>query len=140
MDVTWILVADRGRARLFAQQAGRETLEELADYFNHGNAPGVEMLPHMSRDRARLIHHPEEPRQDALASRFAAELAATLQRGLEQGCYDKLILVAPSLFLALLRRALPKSVRRRLVGELHEDLTLTSARDIRAYLRPRRSA
>jgi protein required for attachment to host cells len=137
MDVTWILVADRERARLFAQEPGRETLEEIADYFNHGHAAGVELMRSMSRTHGRLIHHPSEPMHGTYDDTFARELATVLERGLHEQCYARLVLIAPARFLAALHAGLRKRVRACIAYEIDDDLTLAAARDIRAYLRPR---
>jgi protein required for attachment to host cells len=66
--------------------------------------------------------------------RFADQLAAMLQDELNQGKFDRLVLVAPPKALGQLRDALPKSVSARVSAELAKDLTHLPAQELREHL------
>ena len=123
MQPTWILVADRVRARLFSPNDAGDALDELQDFFNpEGRKPG------------EVYKRPKTVAEEKVASRFARQLSDVLERGRVDHCYERLILAAPPRFLGVLHNALGKEVRAHVVAQVDKDLSAFPAADIREQL------
>lgn len=92
---TWVVVADPTRAVVYAITKGMARLRELETL---EPAPGA---------------HPDGP-----GAGFAADIGWHLERALEGGRLDELVLVASPAFLVLLRAQLSGPLRAALVGEI----------------------
>ena len=128
--VTWILIANGARARLFSNNGPGHGVKLVSDEELAGvNLPGREIMsdrPGRTFDSVGAGRHAKEPRTDAreIEKRsFAHELAAMLDDGLKQGKFERLVLVAPPGELGLLRADLPPAVHKRVSAELNKDLT-----------------
>jgi len=55
--------------------------------------------------------------------RFAHEIAAALNRLAQANAYNELVVVAPPKVLGVLRESFHAEVKKRLVAEIHKDLT-----------------
>jgi protein required for attachment to host cells len=143
MTTTWVLVADRARARLFSIDESR-SFEEIEDFLNPAaQAKGHDIdrgrLP-STHDRMGENRHAIEPHTSAReksAEFFARELDAALERGRAGHRYDELVLVAPPQFLGALNAALDQHVRASVVEELPKDLTGVDVLTLREHLPPR---
>jgi protein required for attachment to host cells len=129
-SVTWVVVADGGRARLVARRESKPryaTLRELMSIAEQ--APSRELgadKPGRSRESATTARHAIEPRSDPheLAKEaFAREIAKVLNEAGAAGAFDRIILAAPPHVAAALHRFLDKAVGAKIVGELPKDLT-----------------
>lgn len=127
--VSWALVANMSRARLFAGRIGSWELVESFDHMVYQKR-SVDVLAEPNPRRAATPQFPagvsvvapdtfEGPRVEAEtkanefeALRFARELAARLERGVTDRSFGDLIIVAPLGFLASLRRSLSLEVQR----------------------------
>jgi protein required for attachment to host cells len=128
--VTWVVVADGSRARLFFNQGPGKGLHPLPD----GNI-SVEHPPtrEINADRAGRTfdsagegRHAKEPSTDPHRNSkrvFAQKVANRLEQGHRQNAFDRLVLVAPPQALGDLRASLDKGVRTKVSGELNKDLT-----------------
>ena len=144
MQPTWILVADRARARLFSPSANGGGLDELQDFINpEGRKPEdayhYDKLPRTmdSMGPARHGIEPETTPEEKVAQRFARELNEVLERGRVNHRYERLILAAPPKFLGTLQNAMGKQVRSCLVGQLDKDLSMLAASEIQQHLASR---
>ncbi|KKO62295.1 Protein required for attachment to host cell [Janthinobacterium sp. KBS0711] len=146
MDVTWVVVADSSRARLFAlgQQnqlgelqdfvnpAGRETENALnsdaSGRFGSGMRAGTQAgtQAHTTEPRVAPVEHANE--------QFARQIAQVLQQGLQQRRYSKLCLVAAPKFLGQLRLSLDAQVEKRLNHALARDVASMNVPQLEAYL------
>lgn len=144
MKATWILVADRARARLFTLAGDGDRLEELRDFANpDARAPAGDL----SRDRkprtqesvgsARHAIEPHTTLQQKVSERFARELDAALDEGRVQHRYECLVVVAPPGFLGTLNHALGKQVRAHVTVEVNKDLSTLTPREIHAHVKDR---
>ncbi|MFO7646651.1 host attachment protein [Halomonas campaniensis] len=141
METTWVVVADQARARLFSASDRRGALEEVEDLANpegrlhdqdlNADRPG-RAFDSMGEGRHAMGKHHSPKEQEAI--RFAQEVGDRLAVGLHDGAYRHLIISATPRFLGLLREALPEDVTKRVVLELHKDLTALSSDEIRAHL------
>lgn len=133
----WIVVADRARARIFstAWPASRELQEVAALVHPESQLHERDVIsdgPGTFADRAGG-HHAGEPQTD-FRHRTALEFAGTLAARLEQArmareC-GRLVIIAPSLYLGVLREKLSAPLARMVVTEINKDYTLMKPADV----------
>jgi protein required for attachment to host cells len=143
MHATWILVADRARARLFCAESEGEdkSFTELEDFVNpDGRKPGLDYgydrPPRTTESMGGASHiiQPHTSPEDKVARRFAGELSDVLERGRLEHRYERLILAAPPHFLGTLQHALGKQASACLVAHVDKDLTTLPASEIQHRL------
>jgi protein required for attachment to host cells len=129
MSITWIMVADGSRARLFENARRGEPLHQLDSFdnpaarmsgrrFTTGRPPTV----NESVGPARHSIEPHTTLHDKHATRFAKALATTLENGRTAHRFQRLILVAPAKFLGALHECCDKPLRDCVAGEIGRDL------------------
>lgn len=143
MGDTWILVADRARARLFSLDKGAAHIKEIEDFVNvaarttgheQGDAPPPRVHDRMGEGRHVIEAH--TPPREKSARQFAAMLASVLEHAhAERRCHD-LVLIAPPGFLGMLNTALGADLRAAVVLTIAKTLTRMRADGIRAALPP----
>lgn len=137
----WLIVADEGRAALYAADTPTGPLTELRDYIGAANRLSDRDLvtdrPGRTFDSGGAGRHALEPSThpgDVEAQRFAKWLAESLDQARNEQRFEMLGLVAPPAFLGLLRKSLPDETARRVVLEIDKDLTRYDAEGVRAHL------
>jgi len=128
--ITWILVADGGRARILELTGKRQGLHLVT-----GSESRLDNLPsrELGRDAPGRVYesvgharHAVEPRSDphiALEALFASQLAAMLSDHLTKGDFDRLVVVAPPVMLGNLRKMITPEVKSKIIAEIDKDLT-----------------
>lgn len=141
MGKTWVLVADRVRARLFEHDGGNALLNEIEAFVNpEGRDPAGsrgDTRPPRTFESVGSARHAIEPQttpETKYADRFARRLHDALEQGRVQHRYERLVLVAPPRFLGALHGALGKNVRSHVVSEVRRNLTAMTAAQIREHL------
>lgn len=150
-----IVVADEANARFYDLERraellpGRGVLQvavNLADPAAHlhdrdfkSDRPG-RVYDHAAAPNGRrgaTAHHAtggdHRPRE-VEAQAFARRIAMRLQQDCALGAPEHLVLVAPPRFLGLLRQALPESISKLVVEEIHKDLVREPAEHLQAHL------
>jgi protein required for attachment to host cells len=130
-SITWVLVTDASRARIFevnARAKGWKLVRELAH--PESRAHGRDIVSDKAGHTNLSAMEPPTPPKEVEAEHFAGDLAAQLTRGLGPSGYSRLVLVAPPHFLGLLRARLPAQVQKRVSASLDKDYTLVEARDL----------
>jgi protein required for attachment to host cells len=135
-DKLWILVGNASRMRLFsADERGEDW--KLLEEFRHDESRAHDMELREQRDNpnAGTLHGPKVEvetagRQELEHDRFARELSARLDKGVDHHTFERLIIAAPPTFLGRLRKALSKRVLQRLVMDLDADFSNVPARDL----------
>jgi protein required for attachment to host cells len=139
--MTWILVGDGKRARIFRNEgagkglkpvAGGEFLTEL-----HPNRDLVSDKPGRVQESATTGRHAVEPRVDyhrLEKEKFAQGLAKVLDQAAVAGSFTRLVLVAPPRTLGDLRAALAPRTQALVVGEIDKDLTHERPDQIETHL------
>ncbi len=143
MNTTWIVVANAGRARVFAQDAANEPFEEIEDgvdttarlrtadtetddlgrrSHSHGANPSSQQPSGYEPHTTPHEHHAEQ---------FARDVAATLARGRADGRFAHLVLTASPEFLGLLRRFLDPHVASCVTTSIPHDYTQLDATRLR---------
>ncbi len=140
MKLTWILIADSTRARVFTADTPSSPLEEIED-FSHavGRLHDREMtsdLPGKIKSvggGGHAFEQPTDPKKHE-ADNFARNVAQFLEDAHNANRFEQLLIVAAPSFLGLLRNNLPKQIKKLVHFELDKDLTILSAADIRQHL------
>lgn len=137
----WLIVADEGRAALYAAESPTGPLTELRDFIDAENRLQDQELvtdrPGRGFDSGGEGRHALEPRTEpgeVESQRFAKWLAETLDQARIEQRFEMLGLVAPPAFLGLLRKSLPDETARQVVLEIDKDLTRYDTEDVRAHL------
>lgn len=136
--LTWILVADEARARVFEDDGTGAALVERhslihAEGRQHGRDVFADRKPR-TQESAGSARHAIEPHtdpEDVEAGRFARELAHLLEQARHARQFERLLLVAPPHFLGVLRRTIGDGVAALVVGSMSKDLTHEPADVIR---------
>ena len=139
--VDWVLVADRMRASLYrVSPKDAQPWTALASFVhvdsqalgvNHnGGPPGRVIHP----GGARSAVEPHEDRAHVEARRFAVNLIEYLDRERHLGKFQRLTVVAPPMFLGVLRDASPSPLRIITALEVNQDLVSLPETDLRLRL------
>jgi len=149
MQATWIVTANNGRARVYAQKEANSALlevEELTNPSQRGRVSDIDtdqlgqLAASKSIKSVGAATQPSgyEPNQTPLehqAELFARSVADYLLQGYTQNSYQRLILAAGPEFLGLLRKLLDKNVSNAISLELNKDYTQLAPNDLQAQLK-----
>ncbi|WP_298135564.1 host attachment protein [Acidiferrobacter sp.] len=151
MDYTWILVADRMRARIVvkpnAVPANGRSWEELEPliYSEAGSpehVPGADKSGHVLDHKLsghQAMRTSTSPKEEA-AERFAKTVARVLDKARMNHLYESLILVAEPRFLGTLHANLSPQTAKKVIDKIPKDLAARPYKelteDLRALLRP----
>jgi protein required for attachment to host cells len=133
---TWVVVADGSRARIYTWEGGPQTpllVQELESSMAriHSHDLGS-TKPHgifeLNQPQSKVDLHKKEE------ERFSQEIAALLNRGVEDHVIHSIILIAPPKFLSFLRQGIDKNTSQCLVKEIHKDLTHMHEHHLKEYL------
>ncbi|MDO9268303.1 MAG: host attachment protein [Methylobacter sp.] len=140
MKLTWILVADTTRARVFTADTPSSPLEEIEDLSHtEGRLHDREItsdLPGRLKSVAggrHALEQPTDPKKHKIDN-FAHRIAQYLENAHNQNRFEQLLIVAPPSFLGLLRSHLPEQIKKLVRFELGKEITALSADDIRQHL------
>lgn len=148
---TWILVANRGGAKIFASDGGTRNLRLIediphpkgrlknrdidADRQSHAaraQGPGTTGQGSQAYSRNGLVNKNETTFHEMQV--FARELASLMQKGRSEKAYSKLVLVAEPRFLGELRATLDEPTRKAVDREIDRDLYNFDSRGIREHI------
>ncbi len=140
MILTWILVADSTRARIFTTDSPSSSLEEIED-FSHteGRLHDRDItsdLPGKIKSvggGGHAFEQATDPKQHE-NDNFAHLIAQYLEDAHNANRFEQLLIVAAPTFLGLLRNHLQDQIKQRVCFELDKDLTMMSATNIRQHL------
>ncbi len=128
--ITWILIADGARARVFKNEGPGKGVQSALDRdFSSENLASRDLVsdnPGRTFDSAGSGRHAKVPHSDPRRNakhEFARELAKFLDQENTKNSYDRLIIVAPPQALGDLRSELTEATRKKLSGEINKDLT-----------------
>lgn len=146
-----IVVADRAEARFYdAQQANShlKLVGEITDPQAHlhnrdfkSDRPG-RVFDHASTSggrRGAVAHHGTGSERTPLrheAELFAKRICQVLVSGLEQGAFEKLVLMSEPRFLGVLREAMPESLMKIVMLQVHKDLVHQDEKSIIDHIPP----
>ena len=115
IDVTWLVVADGGRARVFKTPGLTLDLQEIEDLIN-ADYTGT-MLTEKDREK------------------FAKRVSDHVEQGRLHQLYDRLRLAIEPKFLGMVKANLSEQTRRLIFEQISEDLSTLDSRELEARLR-----
>lgn len=140
---TWVLVADAHHARVLAvEDAGlpakvRHTIRSDSDGKAHDESgdltEAADHVKHASPHKGAL--HPTGQPSDEAEHRFAKELVQMLERGLSEGAFHHLLLVASPKLLGILRENLGRGLASRLRASEAKDYAHLADRELEQLVR-----
>jgi protein required for attachment to host cells len=129
--VTWVLAADGGEARVFAERVRSGPLKELTE---------LRMQADERRRHGASHGRAGDDRHDHDAERtFLRRVAMRVALGASQGAYARLAVMAPPRALGFLKQALPAEVSRRIDVTDPHARTHEDAEGLRGRLREARA-
>ena len=138
MPTTWVVVADEAIARIMQQRPedkGLNAVEELTDPDAHARESDLRRDAFGRRGMTVTASAGDDEKHKE-ADAFATDVAAALDKALQQGRYTRLILIAAPRFLGLLRKAVSPGVAAAIERELDKDLVHETHEELAARLRP----
>jgi len=140
--VTYILVADGARARLYVNQGVGKGMQPVsgathkADLHHHdrdilSDKPG---RAYNSVGQGRSAMEPQTEWHRFEKHKFAREMAKVLDAAAANKVFDRLVLVAPPATLGDLRMELGEATRRMVTAELAKDLTRHAEQELPQHL------
>lgn len=139
--VTWVLVADAGRARILESRGPGKGLHQVPDTEMHQELPKDSEIfadragrSFDSRGGGRHRMEATSSPHRALKAEFAKALADRLAAAATAKSFGRLVLVAPPTLLGDLRKALPPAVASLVTAEIDKDLTHVATQDIASHL------
>jgi protein required for attachment to host cells len=141
--ITWILVADVSRARLFEhRQRSERTLVPIFDddqrEFRDREQRRASDRPGRMHESYTTMRHAAEPHtsnDERAREQYARMLIARIHTEARKRTFHNLVLVGPPAMLGTLRSLLDAELSSRVVGELAKDLTWISERNLPDHLR-----
>lgn len=134
---TWIVLADGAQARVLLNEGPNKGLRELMTAQSEtARLAGRDL---MADDRGRTFdsagqgRHAMEPKTDPKSveeEKFLREVAHIIERGANDGDYDRLVLCAAPRALGALRGLLSKSAQDKVMAELPKNLVNTPLQDL----------
>lgn len=115
IGVTWLVVADGGRARVFKTPGLALDLQEIEDLIN------TEFTGTMLTEKDR--------------EKFARRVANYVEDGRLHQRYDRLRIVIEPKFLGMVKANLSEETRRLIFEQVSEDLSTLNARQLEARLK-----
>jgi len=140
MNKTWVIVADRSRARIFSADTPASNLLET-ETMTHPIArlhPGDLVSDRPGRDRNSVngSHNMGEEVniKEEEAIRFATEVCQRLEEARIKCQFDKLYIVAAPSFLGHIRKHQTPALKRIIAGEVSKNMALKGAIEIKKCL------
>ena len=127
-DITWVIVADGGRARVFQTQGIALDLQEIDDLVNtEGSGTGL------TDKEAEVLDSNE--RKEKLEAKFSKRVAEYLEQGRSHQKFHRLIIAAAPKFLGMVRGDLSEETRRLIFEQVSEDFSELSVDEIQTRLK-----
>jgi protein required for attachment to host cells len=140
MKLTWLVVADNSRARIFKVESRKGPIEEIESIV-HTEARLREQsmtsdLPGRGNGKGGIGHayQDETSPKDQENINFAKEIANELDKARKENKFKQLVLVAAPGFLGNLRNQLNTKTQKLACFELAKNLSNLKAEEIRAHL------
>ncbi|WP_020071432.1 host attachment protein [Paraburkholderia caledonica] len=127
-DMTWIVVADEGRARVFQTRGLTLDLKEVDDFVNVAHSA-------TTLTEKQAVEYSASERKEKERDKFACEVAEYLEKARLQQRFGRLRLVAHSKFLGMILSFMSAETRGLVFEQLSKDYSTLGTRDIQERLR-----
>lgn len=148
MSTTWIVSADAGRARIFAESDPQQPLEEIESMVSpnaHARVSDINTDRLGPTSAGQSIHNtggalpnkqyePAQTPEQRDAEFFAKDICAFLLKAKQEQRFQKLTLVAEPKFLGVLRGELDNQLKPLIGLELNKDYTHLNGNQLREQL------
>ena len=145
MDANWIVTANAGRARIFAQADAGAPLAEIEGLVNEaarlrtaetesdelGRRSSSTGRPGAGTPSQSSGYEPHRTPAEHQTELFARDVAASLLRSHQQGRFRALVLAASPEFLGVLRKAIDPTLAKAVHLEIDKDYTQSSGTQLR---------
>lgn len=149
MNATWIVSANAGRARFFAQQGANAPLEEINDMANDavrlrtsetesddlGLRSASKSQHSVSAPRPQSGYEPPQTPAEHQTEMFARDVADYLLHAYQEGRYGQLCLAVSPEFLGTLRKLLDPRILSSVKLEINKDYTQFSPQQLKDQLK-----
>lgn len=139
--VDWILVADRSQASILHVLPNRMAPLPIIERFDHpeGRLTGRDLYSDASgriqlAGKARTAVEPHEDHKHVDSRRFAKELVDALEHHRQERRFDRLFVIAPPMFLGILRESFSTALRETIIAEIPKELTQLTESDLQSRL------
>lgn len=137
-SITWLLIADASKARLFSMYKARfiqdKNLDslELIGQFTHENSrkKNAELVTDRRGEFGSGSFEVTTSPKVYEAEQFALELANHLEAKRKDGTFRDLIIVAPPAFMGILHKQMPDSVNKLVSQTIEKDYTYQTNHDL----------
>lgn len=148
MDETWIVVANAGRARIFAQEKNRAPLREIEDMVNPSARLRTSETEHERigpTSAGKSMHNtggalpnknyeaPQTPEEQSNES-FARSVCAFLLQAWQENKFARFGLAASPQFLGLLRQLIDPQLKPLASFEINKGYTQSAARELQEQI------
>ena len=140
MSITWVVVADSSKARIFSAAKSSSPLKEV-QVLSHPEGrlhQGDLVSDKPGRDNNATFgshnmgHETDAKEEESL--RFAGTVCERLEEGRCKGLFDKLYVIAAPSFLGLLRKQQNSALRKIITAEIPKNLSTHTPMEIRKNL------
>ena len=139
--VTWIVIADGSRAKVFKNEGPGTGLVPALDEDLVGSKLATRDInadkPGRTFDSADVRRHSKEPPTDPhrhMKDEFAHHVADVLRTHALDNSYDKLVIVAAPQALGDIRKHLDKAAKEKVVAEMDKDLMWVPVDELASHL------
>ncbi len=140
MKLTWVLVADKSRARFFKAKTASQ-IEEIMDFTHiEGRLHERDLttdLPGKDANKGAPGKHSFqdkiEPKQQE-AIDFSKHVARYIEDAVKENKFEQLMIIAEPSFLGMLRKQFSDEVKQLISFELDKNITTHDITDIREHL------
>ena len=126
----WILVADGQRAQIYHSEGWGHGLHPVGNTHFEGKAPASRKL---GTDKPGRVYSHAKGRASAVGEsdslhraakeRFVKSIASLVDKASHEDAFDRLVVIAPPEALGEIRATLSDQAKKKIVHELHKDLT-----------------
>jgi len=160
MPTTWILSANNGRARFFAESDPAEPLQEIEDMINSaaqlrtsesetdrlgptaaagsghniGGTQGVSLSHNAQAGAPNKQYQPAQTPAQHANEIFAKDVSQFLLKAQQEGRYQQLVISASPEFLGTLRQNLDPQIQKLVKAEFNKDYTHSNPQQLREQL------
>jgi protein required for attachment to host cells len=149
MDTTWIVAADAGRARIFAETDRNRPLQEIEDMVHSasrmrtseqytdrlGSTASGQSMHNASGAAPGSQYEPPQTPDEHEAELFARDICDFLLKSHQGGKFQKLELIAEPKFLGVLRAIVDPQLKPLISREINKDYSQYSGHQLREQMR-----
>jgi protein required for attachment to host cells len=149
MDATWIVSANAGRARFFAQPRPVDALEEINDMVSPtareregqivsdqmGQRAAAKSKHNVGQPTTSSDYQPNQTPAQHEAELFARDVARFLKQAQNEGRFRSLCLIASPEFLGVLRKQLDPNLESAVKVQIDKDFTRYSAAELKERIK-----